>query len=660
MESPSSKDKVFNTVTPYYRTLRGYALDPGFSTQLNTMAINEVVYKIDWENVLPGPVGEYIEVIDVDPPSNCFYEPVDLNSIFVLSQGGLPPSEGNPQFHQQTVYAAIMKTIRYFEYALGRKLIWRHRDLSIQNEIEKFEKEYVGKLRVYPHAFRDANAYYDQDKIALLFGYFTASNQIQGSNYPGGVVFTCLSPDVVAHETTHAILDAIHNRFIENTNPDVGAFHEGFADIVALLQRFTFRELVEHQLASTRGRMDEYSVLGELATQFGEALENERGALRGAIGRVNKKGKWEKLEPNPADYQELMEPHDRGAILVATVFDAFQRIYQFKTQDLIRIATGGTGVLPEGSISPDLVKRLASEACEIAQHLLHICIRALDYCPPLDITFGNYLRALITADLDIAPEDENGYRIALIEAFRARGIFPDRVNTMSVESLRWSKPDFTPEEIKAFEFISVFFVDNINSLTEHGDRKEIHRKTRELQAKFHTYLMQEKKPNFSENAWETLMNKLGLTSLPFKLKYEGKEYDVRTPKLEVHQIRPAFRMGRESKQIEQVVINLIQTVKLKVEQETKTQERKTNNKESAEEPQELIFRGGCTIILSLSDLNQVEFTIAKNVLSQHRFDQQMEFQTRGQDFSMNLATYNYGRKNNQTDLSFKNLHFYSH
>ena len=102
-------------------------------------------------------------------------------------------------------------------------------------------REYVQQLRVYPHALRDANAYYDPDKTALLFGYFAAADQYQGANYPGGLVFTCLSPDIVAHEITHAILDSIHHRYIEDTNPDVAAFHEGFADIVALLQRFTFR-----------------------------------------------------------------------------------------------------------------------------------------------------------------------------------------------------------------------------------------------------------------------------------------------------------------------------------------------------------------------------------------------------------------------------------
>ncbi len=636
---------------PYYRHLRGYALDPGFSTQLSTMTINEVNYKVLWESLDPGPVGEYLEVIDIDPASDCYYEPVDLNAIHVLATGGLAPSEGNPQFHQQLVYAVVMKTIRHFEHALGRKITWRARTFpGIKNGRARFASEYVGKLRIYPHALRDSNAYYDQEKVALLFGYFTAANQIQGANYPGGVVFTCLSPDVVAHEATHAILDSIHNRFIEDTNPDVGAFHEGFSDIVALLQRFTFRELVEHQLENTQGRLDRYSVLGELATQFGQALEDERGALRGAIGKVNAKtGKWEKLEPNPAEYQNTMEPHDRGAILVATVFDAFQRIYQYKTQDLVRIATNGTGVLPQGSINRDLVKRLATEACEIGEHLLHICIRALDYCPPFDITFGNYLRALITADLDVAPEDENGYRIALIEAFRARGIFPERVNTMSVESLRWSKPDFSADEVDAFRNIAARLEKGIMKLAQLSDRKMIHIESQLLQQDLHGFLGGPN-PHFRESEWEeSLMRKLGLTSKPFVLEYEGKKYPVQPPPLEVHKIRPAYRVGREGRQIQQVIISLSQTVRIKLDASPGSRSKQKT---------EIVFRGGCMLILSLDNLNRVEYAITKNVRSQRRFKQQIEFQLGSEDFSMNMETYQ-PHPNEKNNISFKQLHFHS-
>src|SRR5471030_3138645 len=110
--------------SPVFRYLRGYSLDPGFSTRLDTAGINEVIYQIPFELKLEaGPAGEYFEVVDFDPASKCWYEPVDLNDVDIASQYGLSPSEGNPQFHQQFVYAVAMKTVGHFERALGRKII---------------------------------------------------------------------------------------------------------------------------------------------------------------------------------------------------------------------------------------------------------------------------------------------------------------------------------------------------------------------------------------------------------------------------------------------------------------------------------------------------------------------------------------------------------
>lgn len=641
---------------PVYRYLRGYCLDPGFSTRLDTAAINEVTYRIPFESIKPGPMGEYLEVIDFDPASNCWYEPVDLTREEIASQHGLAPSEGSPQFHQQFVYAVAMKTIRHFEIALGRKIVWYPRIVKPagKNVVEldrRWPREYVKRLRLYPHALREANAFYDPDKKALLFGYFSAADQIQGANYPGGLVFTCLSPDIVAHETTHAILDSLHHRYMEDTNPDVGAFHEGFADIVALLQRFTFTDLVEHQLYMSGGRMDRYSVFGELATQFGEALEGNRGALRSMIGRWNDKGEWVPLKASPSDYALNVEAHDRGAVLVATVFDAFQRIYAFRTRDLIRIATNGTGVLPEGSISKDLVHRLAVEAGEIAEHLLHICIRALDYCPPHDITFGDYLRALITADLDIAPEDENGYRVALIEAFRARGIFPDRVNTLSIDSLRWSSTEFTEKQRKTLVFIARELKPHIRALVEATDRSQLYELSRAAQAHLHD-LLQGKARLYGDSEWESFLNKLGMTSLPVaqlfgrnssKVRFtaDGKPARNYVPSIEVHTIRPAFRGGREGRQIEQVLITLTQRITADVGAEG---ERKL-----------MVFRGGCSLVLSLGSLNEVDFVVQKNIKSYRRFLRQAEYQ-RGETNGPGAFGSTYADDDRPWRLNFNLLH----
>jgi len=613
-----------------------------------------VVYQIPFESVEPGPVGEYLEVLDFDPASSCWYEPVDLTQEEIASQNGLAPSEGNPQFHQQFVYTVGMKTIRHFERALGRKIVWYPQVVPPKGKRKGARnvqlERYVQRLRIYPHALRDANAYYDPDKKALLFGYFSAADQSQGANYPGGLVFTCLSPDIVAHEMTHAILDSIHHRYLEDTNPDVAAFHEGFADIVALLQRFTFAALVEDELYRSAGRLDRYTVLGELATQFGEALEGNRGALRSMIGGWNENDEWVPLKPSPSDYATNIEAHDRGAVLVATIFDAFQRIYQFRTRDLIRIASNGTGVLPEGSISRDLVHRLAGEASEIAEHLLHICIRALDYCPPIDISFGSYLRALITADLDIAPEDENGYRLALIEAFRARGIFPDRVNTLSIESLCWNKPVFTAKEQEAITKLADKLKPDIHRLVETTDRHELYERSRDAQAKLHQLLMGKAGvflPDLRE--WENFLNKLGLTSLPVSELFGKDSSKVRfrpnndhIPAIEVHTVRPAFRAGRESRQVEQVVVTFTQRVMADVGTDGASKL--------------MVFRGGCSLILDLGNLNLVEYVVVKNIKSYRRFCQQARYVNGEDENSAAQSTSLYADDDRDWQLNFNLLH----
>src|SRR5512142_2471833 len=91
---------------PMVRRLRGYAFDPSISIHLETMGINEIVYTVPWEEgIRRGPTGEYLEVIDYDPASNCFYAPVDLSNPHIIAQDGVAPSQGNPQFHQQMAYA---------------------------------------------------------------------------------------------------------------------------------------------------------------------------------------------------------------------------------------------------------------------------------------------------------------------------------------------------------------------------------------------------------------------------------------------------------------------------------------------------------------------------------------------------------------------------
>ena len=422
-------------LTPPKRRLRIYALDPSVGKRVDSVAIDQATISVPWDDqpatvepLRPGPVGEYLEVVDIDPASNRVYDPVDLNNKFVLAQDGLSPSEGNPQFHQQMVYAVAMTTIGHFERALGRRALWSPRYATHvgRDGDPKMRGYEVQRLRIYPHALRTDNAYYSPEKKALLFGYFPADSRQGDTTTQGSMVFSCLSSDIIAHETSHALLDGLHRRFQEASNPDVAAFHEGFADIVALFQHFTLKELVAFEIAGVRGNLSAANLLSGLAKQFGEGS--------GRSGPLRDYGKSKMAD---LDYDKCFEPHDRGSILVFAVYEAFLAIVARRTDSLIQLATGGSGVLPDGALHPGLVERLADEAAKIARQMLTICIRALDYCPAVDITFGEYLRAVITADIAAFPDDPLHYRLAFMESFRKWKLLPRDVRTVSEETLAW-------------------------------------------------------------------------------------------------------------------------------------------------------------------------------------------------------------------------------
>ena len=431
---------------PPFRRLKVYAFDPTRGSDSgNYMAI-----PTPYEPLTRGPVGRHLAVVDYDANGKCYYAPVDLDDPAILMRNGLDPSESDPWFHQQMVYAVASQTISEFEFALGRSIKW-----SFNRWRKRAQEGKAGarpeRLRLLPHAMQEANAYYSRDLRAILFGYFSASKTDPGANIPGQTVFTCLTHDIIAHEITHALVDSQKDHFMEQTSADALAFHEAFADIVALFQHFTFKEPLVDIIRRTGGMIFRPLVAPEnpptkegptiqaelptdnplidLARQFGEAM-GLRAALRSAIG----------TRPNSRDIDEFVEPHKRGSILVAAVFDAFFSAYLRRTERLRRIAQE-TGRQSSTDLSLDLVNSLAETATKIAGDFLTMCIQALDYCPPVDMLFGDFLRALITVDYDTVPDDEFGYRAALIKSFQSRGIIPEGVGSFSEESLRWNPPE---------------------------------------------------------------------------------------------------------------------------------------------------------------------------------------------------------------------------
>jgi hypothetical protein len=412
------------------------------------------------EMLAHGPTGYRVRVVDYDASSQCMYkdvvpnrnDPSDLSDPFAMKEGETAEAYearllADPNFHSQNCYAIVMRTLARFERALGRRVAWSFRDGH--------------QINVAPHAFAIANAFYSEVDKALFFGYFPGGD--------GKMVYTCLSHDVVAHETTHALLDGLRTRFTEASLPDQGAFHEGFADIVALLSIFSLPEIVAAALGADRAHrrpgesirlipaadMSEEnlrnSALFGLAEQVGREISQIHGALRRSVN----------IDPDPGlltswSYQEV---HARGELVVAAMLRVLVAVWCKRID--------GLGTFRDSSGEYYNLDMVVEEGVKAADHLLTMAIRALDYLPPTDLEFGTYLAALLTADAELVPEDLHGYRSTIRRVFESYGIvLPE--NDCDGERGTWCR--FEPDPAKG---AIVYTRTNFDSMLH--DKEEVFR-----------------------------------------------------------------------------------------------------------------------------------------------------------------------------------------
>jgi len=351
---------------------------------------------IPYEDLSPGPRGYRVQVVDYDASQRVLYEPAVLNGEDRFARVADATLLSDPAFHAQNAYAVVMRVLQRFEFALGRRLTWGFGGHQIN---------------VAPHAFADSNAYYSEEDRGLFFGYFPGGD--------GKPVFTCLSHDVIAHEATHALLDGLRDSYTFPSGPDQAGFHEGFADVVALLSMFGLPDVVRALLREKKpgtNQIEKQNLTGEairdnvllgLAEQFGQETSAFReSALRRAVKRPPRKGALQ--EP---DFEEC---HLRGEILSAAVLNAFVDVWEQRLASWLPAM--------DETVARD---RVVEDGADAAEQLLTMCIRALDYCPVVDLSFGDFLSALLTADVETVPDDSKyGYRQALREQFGRWGIAP--------------------------------------------------------------------------------------------------------------------------------------------------------------------------------------------------------------------------------------------
>jgi hypothetical protein len=309
-----------------------------------------------------------------------------------LSQ--LSSTRYNDAFLKVSVFGIVLRTIALVQdpVALGREIRWA------------FPGE---QLLVVPRAGALDNAFYHRDSRSLQFYYGSLAGK------RGRAVFSALSQDIVAHETTHAIVDGIAPDLYNAVSPESLAIHEGLADFTAALVSMRNRELLDQAQDAQALEIQGSSRFTRIAEEFGR-WRGYGDALRDVCNNKT----LDPDEPDPARRVDASSPHSVSEVLSGMLFDVFRNEFS---------------VLPTiPALSEWLHEQGERESMRwrtgyAVSRLLSLIYKGLDWLPPGEASFGELVRAMVTADEIYLPREQTARGMLLREA-RRRHVLPDQTD----------------------------------------------------------------------------------------------------------------------------------------------------------------------------------------------------------------------------------------
>ena len=370
-----------------------------------------------------GPTSSRVAVVDYNGDLDEVFEPARFRATgkgFVV--GRRDPAD-NFKFHQVNVWAIITRTLSLLENerVFGRRIPWAFPG---------------GRLLVLPHAGFWENAFYDRGTGALHFFYF--------EDRRGNPVYTCLSHDIVTHELGHAVLDGLKPYYNEISSPATAGFHEYFGDACALTSALSHREICVEVAGRQNGDLSAPNIISNIAQEFGNAVSPE---VYGSLGEANLRSGLTKKTADQLD--GVYEEHDYGEVMLGTYYDMLQAFYKKILSVCYKKGekrNGGTRV------------KALMDAANLTSRLM---LRALDYCPPVDINYLDYARAVNRADFVAYPNDPGRFRQIARDVFmkrkiikshsdvrRQRRIYNDQLRNLDVDAIGASDTD-------AYDFLNM-------------------------------------------------------------------------------------------------------------------------------------------------------------------------------------------------------------
>lgn len=355
----------------------------------------------DEDFFLDGPVSRRVAVLDFDAatgavlPGARFADPGKRK----LGSYDCPAEEGiyGRSFQQVNAFATVLRTMYLFEEpdALGRRLTWAFG---------------APQLLVVPRAGEMPNAFYERESHSLqLFS-------ISRDGKPPACA--CLSRDIIAHETAHAILDGIAPDLYNSLTPQSLALHEAIADLTALLMSFRSSKLRQAVLKATNGSIADSSAFATVAPEFGQARDPAARYLRSLLNSKTLDREDKSLDENGIPNRvNRYEPHSLSEALSGALYTVMVKIHGSLATDY---SASGKALFVGG------------------ERFKRMILRALDYLPPGEISFGDYGRAILAADQAAHPKDSQE-RQWICDEFVRRALVEDKA-ALEVETNVPHKP----------------------------------------------------------------------------------------------------------------------------------------------------------------------------------------------------------------------------
>ncbi len=301
----------------------------------------------------PATSNAQVAVYELDPESGI--KPVK-RSTPSLTLGTMPISFlGTAQ--KAGTYAPGSAGFRYWNCA---EALRRSRDLWRPYLADDANWQHGSALEVQIGVSHELAACYDRKTLTF-----------NGAVVHGKEIHSADSPDVVAHEAGHAILDAVRPDLWDAALDEVSSFHESFADLTAMLSALHIESVAAAVLKETGGHLYRDSVVSRFAPTFGKAVHSlhpqssPENCLRNAANAFFYREPMH-LPPVAPHFELSSEPHSFSRLFTSGFFEAMGGMLAVnstnpRVEDILQTAKDATALLAKAVRSAALSAAFYSE-----------------------------------------------------------------------------------------------------------------------------------------------------------------------------------------------------------------------------------------------------------------------------------------------------------